>query len=255
MNTIPDHDLARDPPDDDTLAGELVLGVLDATAYRAAQARAEREPAFAARVAAWERRLGGLLAEIPAEPVPAHVWPRVRTRLGWSPVDGAKPGVWQNVGFWRGVSVAALAAAAALAVFVMRQSSEVLPAPVPTPIVVTPPPLAPVPVVTLAADDGSAAYLASVDIEQARVRVMPVPAAPDAQGRVPELWLIPAGEKPRSLGVIDTSQAREIDVPDDLERALVAGSVLAITLEPPGGAPGGIPSGPVVAKGGILLVP
>src|SRR5204863_235865 len=82
-----------------------------------------------------------------------------------------------------------------------------IPAPVPTPIVVVPPPIAPAPVVTLASDAGAPAYLASLDLEHARVRVMPVPAAPDASGRVPELWLIPAGEKPRSLGVIDTTQA------------------------------------------------
>jgi anti-sigma-K factor RskA len=68
---------------------------------------------------------------------------------------------------------------------------------------------------------------------------------------VPELWLIPAGEAPRSLGVIDTTQAREIDIPADLRRALVSGSLLAVTLEPPGGAPHGVPTGPIVAKGGI----
>jgi anti-sigma-K factor RskA len=250
MNTTA-SDLERDPPDDDLLAGELVLGVLDGAARRDAQARAEREPAFAGRVTGWERRLGGLLDEIPAEPVPTHVWPRVRTRLGWSPVEGAKPGVWQSLGFWRGLSAVGLAAAAALAIYVMRQAPEALPPPVPTPVVVTPPPLAPVPVVTLAADDGAPAYLASIDTKHARVRVMPVPAAPDSAGRVPELWLIPAGEQPRSLGVIDTAQAREIQIPADLERALVAGSILAITLEPPGGAPAGVPTGPIVAKGGI----
>jgi anti-sigma-K factor RskA len=159
--------------------------------------------------------------------------------------------VWQNVGFWRGLSVAGLAAAAALAVLVLRQAPDALPPPVPTPVVVVPPPIAPAPVVTLASDAGAPAYLASIDTEHARVRVMPVPAAPDAEGRVPELWLIPAGEAPRSLGVIDTAQAREIQVPADLQRALVAGSLLAVTLEPVGGAPKGVPTGPVVAKGSI----
>jgi anti-sigma-K factor RskA len=244
-------DLERDPPDDDLLAGELVLGVLDASARRAAFSRADADAAFAARVSAWERRLGGLLAEIPAVAAPAHAWPRVRTRLGWAPVEGARPGLWKNVDFWRALSAVGLATAAALALYVVRQPPQAVPAPTPVPIVVTPPPLAPVPVVTLASDAGQAAYLASIDTAHARVRVMPVPAAPDAAGRVPELWLIPAGEAPRSLGVIDTAQAREIEVPADLKRALVAGSVLAITLEPPGGAPGGIPTGPVVAKGGI----
>jgi anti-sigma-K factor RskA len=248
---VPSPDFERDPPhDDDLLAGELVLGVLDGEARCAAQRRRESDAAFAARVAAWERRLGGLLADIAPVDAPAQAWPRVRTRLGWSPVDGAKPGLWQSVGFWRGVSALGLAAAAALALYVLRAAPDVVPSPAPVPIVQAPP-LAPVPVVTLASDAGAPVFLASIDVAHGRVRVMPVPAAPDAAGRVPELWLIPAGEAPRSLGVIDTAQAREIPVPADLGRALVAGSLLAVSLEPPGGAPHGAPTGPIVAKGGI----
>ena len=249
MNTPTDR-LETDPPDDELLAAELVLGVLDAAARRAAQARVQADAAFAARVAAWERRLGGLIDDVVPVGVPEHVWTRVRERLGWNEAPAVKPGLWGSLAFWRGLGFAGLVAAIALSVYVMRQRDEVLPAPVPAPIVVAPP-LAPVPVVTLASDTGAPAYLASVDTERARVRVMPVPAAPDAQGRVPELWLIPAGEAPRSLGVIDTTQAREIAIPADLRRALVAGSLLAVSLEPPGGAPHGVPTGPIVAKGGI----
>jgi anti-sigma-K factor RskA len=252
MNATADS-LERDPPDDELLAAELALGVLDANARRAAQTRVRDDAAFAARVVAWERRLGGLLDEIAPVAVPAHVWTRLRERLGWTDAASARHGLWGSLAFWRGLGFVGLAAAIALSVTIARQGEEGrgLPAPVPTPIVVVPPPIAPAPVVTLASDAGAPAYLASLDIEHARVRVMPVPAAPDAGGRVPELWLIPAGEKPRSLGVIDTTQAREIEIPADLRRALVSGSLLAVTLEPPGGAPGGVPTGPIVAKGGI----
>lgn len=250
MNTPADH-LERDPPDDELLAAELVLGVLDPATRRAAQARVVDDAAFAARVAAWERRLGGLLDEVAPVPIPEHVWARLRERLGWADAAAARPGLWGSLAFWRGLGFVGLTAAAALAVFTVRQG-DIGPPPTPSPtIVVVAPPIAPAPVVTLASDAGAPAYLASFDLENARVRVMPVPAAPDAQGRVPELWLIPAGEAPRSLGVIDTTQAREIAIPADLRRALVAGSLLAVTLEPPGGAPGGIPTGPIVAKGGI----
>src|SRR5687768_17338874 len=76
MNTNSD-DLARDPPDDDVLAAELVLGVLATAQCAAAQARVLAEPAFAARVAAWEHRLGGLVHEVDPVAVPAHVWPHL----------------------------------------------------------------------------------------------------------------------------------------------------------------------------------
>jgi anti-sigma-K factor RskA len=249
MNTPTDR-LDLDPPDDELLAAELVLGVLDVAARRAAQARVQGDAAFAARVAAWERRLGGLIDEVAPVAVPEQVWMKLRERLGWIDVAAARPGLWSSLAFWRGLGVAGLAAAIALSVYVMRQRDEVLPALVPAPIVVAPP-LAPVPVVTLASDAGAPAFLASIDTKNARVRVMPVPAAPDAEGRVPELWLIPAGEAPVSLGVIDNRQAREIQISGALRRALVAGSLLAVTLEPPGGAPHGVPTGPIIAKGGI----
>jgi anti-sigma-K factor RskA len=245
-------DFERDPPDDDVLAAELVLGVLDARARAAAQARVETDAAFAARVTAWERRLGGLVAEVGAAPVPAHVWPRIGARLGWND-RAAQGGLWQSLAFWRGLGVAGVLAAAVLAVLLMRASEA--PAPLPAPIVVapSPTPVAPAPVVTLASDAGSATFLATVDRKSGHLRVTPVPTAADAEGRVPELWLIPPGQAPVSLGVIDHAWTHEIDVPEQHRWALgeKVGSLLAVSLEPKGGAPQGAPTGPIVAKGGI----
>ena len=252
MNIPADH-LDRDPPDDDLLAAELALGVLDAEARRAAQARVRDDAAFAARVAAWERRLGGLLDEVAPEPVPAHVWARLRERLGWTDAAPVSTGLWNSLAFWRGLGFVGVAAAIALSVYVLRQGNDVIPAPTPVPIVVAPTPVAPAPVVTLASDAGSASFLVTVDRKSGHVRVVPVPTTADADGRVPELWLIPPGQAPRSLGLVDTTWTREIDVPEDLRWALgeEVGSLLAVSLEPKGGAPQGVPTGPIVAKGGI----
>lgn len=254
----PTADHGDDPQNPDLLAGEYVLGVLDARARQQAQSRIEAEPAFARLVAGWEQRFGALIDEIEPVTVPAHVWLRLRSALGWSPVEGARRGLWQNINIWRGATAAAFATAAALAVvFIVNPIAPPQPTPVAeTPVAVAPAPvpapvLAPAPVTTLAADDGSPAYLATVDVQHNRVRVMPIPSEADPEGRVPELWLIPEGQAPRSLGVVDTVTAFELVVPDDLRDELVAGSVFAITMEPPGGAPGGIPSGPVTAKGAI----
>lgn len=259
MNIRDDQSVQGDehePPNPDLLAGEYVLGVLDRSERARAQARIEAEPAFARLVSAWEQRFAALLDEIEPVPAPPQVWLRLRTGLGWSPIEGARRGLWQNINVWRGATAAAFAAAAALAVVFIAGPLTTPPTPTPTPVATAPvrvpmPAPAVAPVTTLAADDGSPAYLASVDTANARVRLMPVPAAADPDGRVPELWLIPEGEAPRSLGVVDTATAFELEVPADLRAALVAGSVLAITLEPPGGAPGGIPSGPVTSKGVI----
>jgi anti-sigma-K factor RskA len=246
-----DEGPGREPPGAEVLAGEYVLGVLDAEQRRQAQARIITDPAFARLVAAWEQRFGSLLDVVEPVVVPAHVWLRVRTRLGWSPVEGGERGVWQSVGFWRGMT--ALAAAAALAaVFFGRVQPPPAP-PVAPPVAVQPSEPAQ-PVTTLARDDGTPGWLASIDAARGTVRIVPVPAPADAQGRVPELWLIPPGEAPRSLGLISVDRTQLVLVPKALLRALVKGSTLAISLEPPGGAPQGVPTGPIIAKGGIQTI-
>jgi len=234
-------DFDSEPPVPEIEAAEYALGVQDAAERRRSQSRIARDPAFAAQVAAWERRLAGLFAGIaPVEP-PSHLWPGIRRRLGWPAVERARGGLWQNVGFWRAAAAAAMVAAVALAV--LNTVREV------------PQPAATVPlaraVTTLSFDNGTPAYLATLDTESGSVLLVPVPAEPDREGRVPELWLIPAGEGPRSLGVVTTDRAQTIAVPADLRRALIAGSTLAISLEPEGGSPQAVPTGPIVAKGSI----
>ena len=247
------HDPGQDPPDPELLAGEYVLGVLDATQRRHLQARIESEPAFSQWVQAWEGRFASLLDEIAPVAAPTQLWLRIRTQLGWAPVDGARRGPWQSVSFWRGAT--ALAAAAAVAAVIIGRIPQV-PAPTPAPprvVVQLPPQPAeqPKPVTTLSRDDGSPGWLASLDVAHGTVMMVPVPAAADAQGRVPELWLIPEGEAPRSLGLVSINKAHSVAIPEGLRRALTASSTLAITLEPPGGAPKGVPTGPIIAKGSL----
>jgi anti-sigma-K factor RskA len=269
MNVRDLHDQdfeGREPPSADLLAGEYVLGVLDAEQRREALARIERDPGFARLVSDWERRLAPLAAEYGEAEVPAHVWPRIRTRLGWAAVDGGRAqtgSVWQSAGFWRlATGLAAAAAIAALAIGplgLFRGEEPVGPGPVvvePTPPP-TPPvedPDAPKPVSTLTRDDGSPGWLASVDPAEGTVLMVPVPTSADAQGREPELWLIPPGEKPRSLGIVSIDRSHTVKVPDTLRYGLAKGAILAITLEPKGGAPQGVATGPIVAKGDVVIL-
>ncbi|MEG2803125.1 anti-sigma factor [Stenotrophomonas sp.] len=261
MNIRDLHDLQDDgqPPSADILAGEYVLGVLDAAQRREAEQRIASDPGFARLVNQWENRLAPLLASLGSEPVPAHLWPRIRTSLGWPSVGTATPRAWQRTGFWQGMT--ALAAVVALvAVFSRRELEPV--APVAPPVAVTPiapptptePEQATKPVTPLLHDDGTPGWLASVDKAQGKVLMVPVPAAADAAGRAPELWLIPSGGAPRSLGLVSINRAHTVTVPDALREALVNGSVLAITLEPSSGAPQGIPTGPIIAKGDIATL-
>jgi anti-sigma-K factor RskA len=239
------------PPDDGVLAGEYVLGVLDRAQRERVQSRIAREPAFAALVEAWEERFSPWTVRVDAVAPGAQVWPRIRTQLGWSAVEPARTGLWNSVAFWRVATT--LAAAAGVAAIVLLLQRPPAPAPTPPTVVVRPPAVeAPaLPVTVLARDDGSTGWIARIDPANGKVLMVPVPTPADAKGRVNELWVIPEGRAPISLGKISNAQALTIDVPATLRRELAVGATLAVSLEPPTGIPHAAPTGPIVAKGGI----
>ena len=65
----------------DFTAAEYVLGVLSVEDRRRAEFRIASEPSFAAEVAFWEARLGGLADAVPPVQPPAKVWDRIEARL------------------------------------------------------------------------------------------------------------------------------------------------------------------------------
>ncbi|MCC7348709.1 MAG: anti-sigma factor, partial [Variibacter sp.] len=74
--------------DKDVLAAEYVLGTLDADDRANAQMLMAIDPAFAASIAAWERRLGELHALVePVEPAPAN-WEWIKARTAVEPQSG-----------------------------------------------------------------------------------------------------------------------------------------------------------------------
>ncbi len=193
---------AMEPPPDDVLAGEFVLGVLNAAERRSAQVRANSDPAFAQRVVDWERRFVPWLNDIQPVEAPAQAWAKICLRLGWQDGEPASLSLWRNLAFWRAAAVSSLLLAVAI-----LWTAQWTRTPPPPPVVTSQPPTGEAAetrarlVTPLAHDDGTPGWLASVDRSRGTVLMVPVPASPDPQGRVPELWLIPAGQAPRSLGL------------------------------------------------------
>jgi anti-sigma-K factor RskA len=234
-------------------AAEYVLGVLDRTAHRDAELRIAHDATFARDVAAWQRRLAPLLDEIAPVPAPFALWPRIQAAVGLESNSAAAAAssqrptasLWRNLGFWRGLAGAALAAAVASVAALFLSWHAIVPSP---PAVATQELVA-----TLAQDDGKALFVATIDAQRGRLIVQPL-AVSLPQGRVAELWLIPPGDAPHSLGIVDAQHAQPVIVPTNLRAALGPNAIVAITVEPPGGGPGGKPSGPVLAKGSIGLL-
>ena len=66
-----------------------------------------------------------------------------------------------------------------------------------------------------------------------------------------ELWVIPEGGKPHSLGTMARGRQMHMRLADALAQLLQQGATIAISVEPPGGSPTGAPTGPVVASGAL----
>ncbi len=227
MSDMTDHSGVSD---DDLLAAEFVLGVLTGTERAAAQRLLERDANFARMVADWEQKLAPWAGEIAEVEAPPQVWDRISAALPAQASQGS--GLWQNLAFWRGLSLAGGALAAACIGALVYLGSAPQKAPL------------------IAGLDGGGHrhFVATVDTRSASIAVQPAAFAADAT-RVPQLWLIPADGKPRPLGILRGDQAVSITIPPELIAQTVSNAVLAVSLEPPGGSPTGLPTGPVIASG------
>lgn len=240
MNTQSDYD-------ENLRYAEYVLGVLDADARAAVAHEAATTPEVAVAVALWERRLTPLADTIDEVAPAPHVWARIRQSLQLDAPARMQPrkGLWDNLQLWRWLGIGASAVAAALLVVVY------LPRPALTPGVVNAGYMAS----TIQQDNGSTGWTATMDLQHARMVVVPGTPVAFAPGSAPELWLIPAGAKPISVGMIARDKATTLTLDPALLARLDATAALAVSVEPVGGSPTGQPTGPVIAKGVIGAAP
>ena len=78
--------------------------------------------------------------------------------------------------------------------------------------------------------------------------VTPVELAAD---RALELWALPEGGNPRSLGLVSAAGVARVALPAPAGAALARIPTLAVSLEPKGGSPTGLPTGPVLYTGAV----
>lgn len=218
---------------DDALAAELALGLLEGDEAQAAVARLSDDPAFAQLVRDWQERLAGLAEGLTPVMAPARARQGIRERLGHglAPLaeDPAARSPW-----WRrpGAALAGLAAIAAVAVFLWMPGQTT-----------DSPPLGADYQAQLVSEDEAlrvAARLMGDEMEIAVEQGSP------AEGRDYEIWWIrPDGSAPISLGLMPHSGNARMTLPSDLDPS--EGIRIALTDEPAGGSPQGIATGPVVA--------
>lgn len=209
----------------EAVAAEYVLGLLDPGEQAAFEARLARDPDLRQDVAAWSEYFASFTDAIPELTPP----PAVIRRIEVEAYGDTRLPVWRQLLPYLGGAMAG--AALSWAVFV----SGVLETPRPEILA------------SLEPVSGTLAFDVRIDPPTHTVAVdhrggdLP-------EGRVLQLWLIPEGEQPISLGVMSPGGDHIVVLSDEMA-ARVPGATLAVSDEPEGGSPTGLPTGAVQAAG------
>jgi anti-sigma-K factor RskA len=233
-----------DSPDlRERLAAEYVLGTMPSRVRRRFERLMAADPTLARIAGDWADRLSALDDPTPAEAPPARVWRAVERRIAAAAAPAAAPTAassapWRrwfdSLAFWRGLGFAGGVATAALALY----------------LAVLPRPIAPIVVAVLAGHGGAPGWVAVAGPKSGEVSFSAVAPPAESKPHAFELWGI-AGGAPRPIGLLPPRSGSAVALRAD--RLPPTGGVLAVSLEPPGGSPTGLPTGPVLYQGKVLV--
>jgi anti-sigma-K factor RskA len=209
----------------DRLAAEYVLGTLRHRARR----RFERwllSPQVGALVMAWEDRLAGLESELKAVPPPPTVWRGIENKLKLRRSSAATR--------WMAIA-ASLIVVGLIGLYVARLQQ--------TPVA---PVLASTERAFIQTDPQTIYWRVEIlgDNQEISLHVHKVHDLPE--GRAHELWALPEGGAPVSLGLLPHTGDHHRVLNATQRAALSGAKQIAVSLEPTGGSPTGAPTGPVL---------
>lgn len=205
------------------LARRYVIGLMRGSARIRFKSLLQSSLTINEQVVYWEEQLNQLTNQIkPVEP-PSRLWKRLSNRLFGDKQSGFH--------VWRWLGAAGSAIAVVLAIFLAQQT-----------------------VLTSDKLDTRVAVIQNeqqkslwvLSILESSIEAVPQSTIESYSDKDYELWMLPAdGSNPVSLGLLpEGGGSVELTPPDAFKLAKVGG--LAVSLEPVGGSPTGLPTGPVL---------
>ncbi|AUW58647.1 hypothetical protein C1T17_11600 [Sphingobium sp. SCG-1] len=232
----------------DALAAELALGMLTGAEKAQALRLQLSDAAFAAEVAAWEARFAPLHLNYGEHAPPANVWNGIAARLDGPNDISRDAGLHAKLMAWKTGALLSGALAASLALVLLFRAPD-------SPSVDAPQVAQAAPQLAVAQMVSPKADMMVVARYDAATAQLKLRADNMPQGAlVPELWVIPADGKPRSLGFIATTGTTRMAVSPKMRVMLEDGVTLAITMEPAAAVPHEAPSSAPVAAGKITII-
>jgi anti-sigma-K factor RskA len=262
-------EIGRHPELLDRLAASYALGTLRGRARRRFEAIARQSPVVRASALLWHERLVALTELQPGEMPGPNVWKRIENLVAAErpgPARAAPPAAsrwWQWSALAGGLAtLAAVVVAVQLArgldhsereLAQLREQGTQLAqrnAQLAAQLQAQPEIRY---VAVLADEKSSAAILATYDPKHNALTLKRVATIQEGPDKSLQLWALPTGGAPRSLGVLGSEPVVKLLA---VEHQLQQAPALAISLEPKGGVPGeGGPTGPVLFKGAVLQTP
>lgn len=236
------------------LAAEYVLGTLRGAARRRFERLLKKDAALAKELRWWERRFGALQYGVKPVVPREIVWAEIDRRIhagklvelppARSIVDDRGP-----LNFWRGWAVAASAATVMLGYSLwlqLRDGPQVIEK-VRTVQVQVPQPM---PWMATLQPNAPAHWVVIYIPEKRQLKVSAAGAYPmDAAKQSLQLWVLDDAGQPHPMGLVpEAGLTLEIPMPGELPQK----PVMAVSVEPKGGSPTGLPTGPVVSTAPLL---
>jgi len=229
------------------LSAEYALGTLRGPARLRFEEQMQQDPALLAEVARWQEAFSQLDNQLTPVTPPDSVWKKIQLQLPPKPATKSTPEAapWRQ-SFTRGYLGWAIAAGLA-AVLLLPKPWESAPMSVShaTPVAILANANA-----TQVPGQWVVTAENSAQPQGQSLTITPLHAAPVAADRSLELWVIPAGGKPVSLGLVNAGAASQFALADSLAKGQ---ATLAITLEQKGGSPTGQPLGGILFSGSLAL--
>ena len=227
------------------LAGEYALGTLNPAERMDFMRLLTRQPLAVEALKDWQERLVPLALTLPPVDPPLHLLARIESTIAGRGLSA--PANDNRVGRWQFASVAAALVALISAGIALRPVEAPL---APEPRVIVQPVALTSGVAALTEGGSTPALIVTHDRRTGALKVIPV-NMPDDQLHSFELWAIKGKDAPRPMGLIDPrkhgSDMKPISEVDDV--------TLAVSREPVGGSPTGLPTGPVLYTGKIVALP
>ena len=210
------------------LAGEYVLGTLSPRVRARFERLLRNDAGLRAEVLAWQEKLMPMAHALPPITPPARVWRGIEIRLGM------RTSVFSGLAFWRGFSLISTAVAALLLLYLSLA------------------PRAPGEAYVAVIADAQARPAWLVDAREGKLTVKALSPRTLAANQALELWLLPEGGKPVSLGLMPVSGSKQVALLSAVQKQFIKTSAVAVSLEPASGSPTGQPTGPVLYQAALI---